>query len=61
MKVEKYYCDVCHKCMLPQIVQHITIQNIKYDLCDECKKDIQQKVINYIDELKHIKIMKGAE
>ena len=61
MKVEKYYCDVCNKCMLPQIVENMTIQNKKYDLCNECKKDIQEKVLNYMDELKHIKIMKGGE
>ena len=61
MKVEKYYCDICNKSMLPQITEHITIENKKYDLCNSCLKELREKTLLIFEEMKHNKIMEGGE
>lgn len=55
MKVEKFYCDICNKCMLPEITEHITIKPKKYDLCKSCLKELRKKTLLVFDEMKKLK------
>ena len=61
MKVITCYCDICRKQITELEINKANINKIKYELCDECLKELREKTQKIIDEMKIIKFMKGGE